>query len=198
MHTTNQKTIKFPIRSTPTSFGESASLAATPNYREIRIDNATLIEECRKVINEHQYRLQLPAAGTIILGRDVIACISNITEDDLLQCVYNDMSGTVKFQDYGVILDGKIQGATIIATPARETKSRELTDRERLSSAHIEAVAKLTANKGLAQRGEYRDGWMACIRVLCQNLGVTAPAIIPFKGMRIEDLSEKIIEEMHR
>lgn len=178
-------------------------VADFPDYLEI--DVPTLNKEVQQALAENQYQfgsLNLDS-GLVILGLDAILRISHYKGD--LTNFYYDTSQTIRIMDFGIIFNSGASGITVVPNPCKYRKDpkppKEITDRERLTTAHLQAVAKVTVGLVPAKiDSEYRDGWMAAIRVMCQNIGIDVPKMIPFEGMKTvskEEIIQKVIAEMN-
>jgi hypothetical protein len=201
MYQVNQKYISIPIVGRMSFALDKSIYPSGSFYKEMKIDQFLLKEACLKAIALHRYKQQFDHdEGIIIIGKDTLERISNLKAEDIPDTFHQDLSN-IKLDSHYIILNASTVGTIVLPIPRAlqaDHIKRQLTDRERLSTAHIQAVTKVVAEQGNQQRGEYADGWMACIRVMCQNLGVEIPENIkiPFQGMHVNDLTAKILEEM--
>lgn len=196
----NNKQIHIHInnRLLPTPWNSSVIPSSSP-FQELVIELDDLYGILEVEINKHVYEAIMPSSsGVALVGADVITHISNM-KNGIPFSFISDLSNSLKYRGYGVILSGSAMGVTLLSNRPNLYKEKvELSDRERLSQAHLEAVSKLIAQVGLAQKGEYRDGWMACLRQICLNLGIDVPSIVPFEGMGRVLSNEQIIDKINR
>jgi hypothetical protein len=197
----NSQYLRIPIRNDYQDISTDPLLIPSFSpHRELVIDLPALSKIILNELNSHNHRLSsVLTTGIIIVGSDIIAEVSNMS--DIPDTFYSDHSASscIKFYDYGIIFSGAAKGVTFLNQRPNvySPKKSEISDRERLSSAHIQAVVKLIAQVGNVQKGEYRDGWMACLRQVCLSLGVDVPSfIIPFEGMGQVLSNDEIIRNL--
>lgn len=198
----SQNEIRIPIFPTKHIFVDDLNFSSPSqvSYSILTIDLHELWKYLFPHLSQFKFRNGYKQAA-IMVGRDILSELGKIPQDALYNVYQYMRSEPNRVQGFGLILNGESLGVNFIPLSDSITRAkRELTDRERMSTAHFNAVVKITAEYASRQRGEYQDGFFACIRVMCQNLGVEVPEgiRIPFQGMKIADLSERVYEEMHK
>src|SRR5258706_13517899 len=82
------------------------------------LDREKLEMKVRLAITAQAYRSISFDSGIAIIGRDIIAEFGNLPDFDFSN-TYVDLSETVRFNDFGIIIHGAMIGIAVVSKPKR-------------------------------------------------------------------------------